>query len=190
MYSNGLLPRESESHENLKGEKGDQGIGFKLTDDGNYNMQNKKITNLANPTNVQDSVNYMTMKAQTLLLDGSNHMTGQLNMNGKNIINSGDIIMNNKLVKQMGNPVGDQDAVNLLTLNNTKQELKTTIDNKINKNTDIDMTSHKIFGLENNPDHIIVKDVKSVVNKEYLNLKFLKKDKDGNYFDLKGQVKQ
>ena len=138
-------------------------------------MQNKKITNLANPTNAQDSVNYMTMEAQTLLLDGSNHMSGN------EIINSGNIIMNNKLVKQLGNPTGDQDAVNLLTLNNTKQELKTTIDNKLNKNTDIDMTNHKIFGLENNPDHkfddeysIIVKDVSSVVNKEYINTKCLK----------------
>ena len=135
------------------------------------------------------------MEAQTLLLDGSNHMVGHLNMSGNEIINSGNIIMNNKLVKQLGNPTGDQDAVNLLTLNNTKQELKTTIDNKLNKNTDIDMTSHKIFGLENNPDHkfddeysIIIKDVNSVVNKEYINTKCLKISADETYFDLKGQL--
>ena len=35
----------------------------------------------------------------------------------------------------------------------------------------------------------MVKDIKSAVNKEYLNSKFLKKDgKDGNYFDLKQKV--
>ena len=31
----------------------------------------------------------------------------------------------------------------------------------------------------------MIKNLKSDVNKEYLNSKFLKKDKDGNYFDLK-----
>jgi len=33
-----------------------------------------------------------------------------------------------------------------------------------------------------------VKDLKKAVNKEYLNGKFLKKDENGNYFDLKGAV--
>ena len=34
----------------------------------------------------------------------------------------------------------------------------------------------------------IVKHLKSAVNKEYLNAKFLKKDKDDNYFDLRQNV--
>lgn len=34
----------------------------------------------------------------------------------------------------------------------------------------------------------MVKDLKSAVDKEYLNSKFLKKDKDGSYFDLKQKV--
>ena len=33
-----------------------------------------------------------------------------------------------------------------------------------------------------------VKDLKSAVNKEYLNENFLKKDAKGNYFDLQGNV--
>ena len=44
-YSNGLLPNQSSDcrlQGNSKGERGDQGIGFKLTDNGNYDMQNKK----------------------------------------------------------------------------------------------------------------------------------------------------
>ena len=38
---------------------------------------------------------------------------------------------------------------------------------------------------EDDPYEIRVKDLYSAVNKEYLNEKFLKVDKDGNYFDLK-----
>ena len=33
----------------MKGEKGDPGIGFKLTSDGNYDLQNKKVFNLDTP---------------------------------------------------------------------------------------------------------------------------------------------
>ena len=54
------------------------------------------------------------------------------------------------------------------------------------------MGKNKIFSLETQDDHKvddayedIVKDLKSAVNKEYLNEKFLKVDKDGNDFDLK-----
>ena len=64
-------------------QSGKPGIGFHLTENGDYDMQHKKISNLADPTNGQDSVNYMTMKAQALLLDGSNHMVYHLNMGGK-----------------------------------------------------------------------------------------------------------
>ena len=57
---------------------------------------------------------------------------------------------------------------------------------------DLDVNNNKILSLETQTDHKvddayedIVKDLKSAVNKEYLNEKFLKVDKDGNYFDLK-----
>ena len=78
----------------MKGEKGNAGIGFKLTFDGNYNLQNKKVFNLDTPDD---------------------------------------------------HKVGDD-------------------------------------------YNIRVRDLKSAVNKEYLNDKFLKKDENGNYFDLKGSV--
>ena len=56
----------------------------------------------------------------------------------------------------------------------------------------LDMDNNKILKIENLTDHKdddpyedIVKDLKSAVNKEYLNEKFLKVDKDGNDFNLK-----
>ena len=56
----------------------------------------------------------------------------------------------------------------------------------------LDMDNNKILKIENLTDHKdddlyedIVEDLKSAVNKEYLNEKFLKVDKDGNHFNLK-----
>lgn len=60
---------------------------------------------------------------------------------------------------------------------------------------DYDMRNKQVYNLDNPDDHKAdddyntkVQDLKSPVNKEYLNDKFLKKDKDGDYFDLKQQV--
>ena len=58
--------------------------------------------------------------------------------------------------------------------------------------SDLDMDNNHILSVKNLNDYKIddayevrVRDLKSVVNKEYLNEKFLKVDKNGNYFDLK-----
>ena len=57
------------------------------------------------------------------------------------------------------------------------------------------MGTNHILSVENLNDHKvddayddIVRDLRSAVNKEYLNEKFLKVDKDGNYFDLKQNI--
>ena len=58
--------------------------------------------------------------------------------------------------------------------------------------SDLDMDNNHILSVKNLNDHKVddayevrVRDLGSVVNKEYLNEKFLKVDKDGYYFDLK-----
>ena len=57
---------------------------------------------------------------------------------------------------------------------------------------DLDMDENHILSVKNLNDYKVddayevrVRDLGSAVNKEYLNEKFLKVDKDGNYFDLK-----
>ena len=42
----------------LPGQKGDPGIGFKLTDDGNFDLDNKQMKNLSGGTDKSDAVNY------------------------------------------------------------------------------------------------------------------------------------
>ena len=41
----------------LPGQKGDPGIGFKLTADGNFDLDNKQMKNLSGGTDKSDAVN-------------------------------------------------------------------------------------------------------------------------------------
>ena len=59
----------------------------------------------------------------------------------------------------------------------------------------LDMDTNHILSVENLTDYKVddpidyrIKDLKSVVNKEYINNKFLKKDANNNDFDLKGNI--
>ena len=53
-FSNGLL--SSKSEKNQKGEKGDKGVGFRLTADRHFHLENKRLTNLAQPVDNNDAV--------------------------------------------------------------------------------------------------------------------------------------
>ena len=147
-----------------------------------------------------------------LKLDGSKAMTGNLNMGNKNITNtnkittrsidlSGPIDMFNNRIIGVRDGIYDKHAVNkqqLDAVNNSKAD-KTQLVNYLlrdGSNTmtgDLDIDEHHILSVKNLTDHKvddaysdIVKDLKSVVNKEYLNQNFLKIK--GNYFDLNQKV--
>jgi len=47
----------SKNGQGFKQIRGPPGVGFKLTDNGDYDIQYKKIVNLANGTNSQDAIN-------------------------------------------------------------------------------------------------------------------------------------
>ena len=55
-YSNGLLPSTSTSTN--EPQRGLPGIGFKLTADGNFDLDNKQMKNLSGGTDKSDAVNY------------------------------------------------------------------------------------------------------------------------------------
>ena len=72
--------------------KGLPGVGFKLTSDGDYDISNKKLTNVASPQTNNDASTKSYVDSEvfkTLKLDGSNVMTGALNMNNRRIENVG-----------------------------------------------------------------------------------------------------
>ena len=147
-----------------------------------------------------------------LKLDGSKAMTGNLDMGNKNITNtnkittraidlSGPIDMFNNRIIGVRDGIYDKHAVNkqqLDAVKNLKAD-KTQLANYLlrdGSNTmtgDLDINEHYILSVKNLTDHKvddaysdIVKDLKSVVNKEYLNQNFLKIN--GNYFDLNQKV--
>ena len=47
---------------NIEGSRGPPGIGFKVTADGHYDMENKKICNVAEPQQPSDVVNLETLR--------------------------------------------------------------------------------------------------------------------------------
>ena len=131
-----------------------------------------------------------------------------------------DIHMNDRKIKNLGDPVDDGDGTNKKYVDTANSMQNIAIADKANKSYvdgekakvhidttpllprngsrsmfgDLDMDGNHILSVENlddykdtDPYEYRVKDVKSVVNKEYLNEKFLKKvDKDGReYYDLK-----
>ena len=92
-YSNGKLPEDTMSHDRITEIiKGLRGVGFKLTSDGDYDISNKKLTNVASPQTNNDASTKSYVDSEvfkTLKLDGSNAMTGALNMNNRRIENVG-----------------------------------------------------------------------------------------------------
>ena len=78
-----------------QGQRGPPGVGFKLTSDGNYDVDNKKLTNVATPTTNADAAtkkyidDHIGNVHQTgyLKKDGSVAMTGDLNVGGHKITN-------------------------------------------------------------------------------------------------------
>ena len=110
--------------------------GFKLDKNNNYDMQQKRLANLAEAVDVADAVTKHQMEVglankvdstSVLLLDGRNHMTGDLDMRGNKIILPGKIDMNRKLITNLATDQNqDLSAVNMTTL-------KQKVDEKLSK---------------------------------------------------------
>ena len=54
-YSNGQLETSSGTGWGERGEPGLPGIGFNLTDDGNFDLDSKRLTDVADPVDDQDA---------------------------------------------------------------------------------------------------------------------------------------
>ena len=76
-HSNRLLPTSSSTTSQQRGLPGLPGVGFKLTDDGNYDIDGKRLTNVGEPTGDGDAKTkkYVDQnksnKSDVILRDGS-----------------------------------------------------------------------------------------------------------------------
>ena len=175
-----------------RGTVGRPGIGFKLTDTGDYDMQNKKLVNVDEGENNQDVVNKHQLdvglqtkpnKTDVLLLDGTTHMVGDLNLRGNKIILPGEIQMDRKLITNLDTDENqDLSAVNMITLKN-KVEPKADKGycdyNFLNRQKGgvimgpLSMNQNDLIGIPDTP-----KFGYSAVNKNYVDGEFVKKTGD------------
>ena len=170
-YSNGLLSDQSYQTANKYAQRGLPGVGFKLTDTGDYDMQNKKLVNVDEGENNQDVVNKHQLdvglqtkpnKTDVLLLDGTTHMIGDLDLRGNKIILPGEIQMDQKLITNLDTDENqDLSAVNMITLKNKVEPKadKDYVDFEITKqNASINNTFVKKTGDQMNGDLILPHD--------------------------------
>ena len=105
------------------------------------------------------------------------------------------------MVSGLGDPQNDTDATNKRYIDTEIANLHVDAspllprDGSRKMTGDLNMDDNHILFVDNLTDYkeddplpVRVKDLKSVVNKEYLNTKFLKKDKNDNDFDLKQNI--
>ena len=134
-------------------------------------MQNKKIVNVDEGDNNQDVVNKHQLdvglqtkpnKTDVLLLDGTTHMVGDLNLRGNKIILPGEIQMDRKLITNLDTDENqDLSAVNMITLKNKVEPKadKDYVDFEITKqNALINNTFVKKTGDQMNGDLILPHD--------------------------------
>ena len=134
-FSNGQLESSSTSGRGEKGDPGLPGIGFSLTDDGNFDIDSKRLTEVAAPIDNNDAATkeYVDNNLPAIDLspylkrDGTTSMTGHLNMN-------------NHKISDLEDATNDNDAVPL------KQLKEMTTDHRTNYHLQSSFTFYKDFG--------------------------------------------
>ena len=124
--------RYSDVHEYIKNfNQQTQSGGLKLDVNNNYDIEGKRLANVGQGVNDDDAVvmqqiasldtsfetKLTQLKADSLQIDGSSHMTGDLDLRGNKLINPGEIEMNRKLITNLNTDENnDLSAVNMITL--------------------------------------------------------------------------
>ena len=75
-FSNGLLSSKSEKSQ--KEEKGEKGMGFSLTADRRFHLENKRLTNLAPPVDNNDAMTKKHLPDALKVKAGTNYFNNEL----------------------------------------------------------------------------------------------------------------
>ena len=123
--------RYSDVHEYIKNFNQQTQSGLKLDVNNNYDIEGKRLANVGQGVDDDDAVvmqqiasldtgfetKLAQLKADSLQIDGSSHMTGDLDLRGQKLINPGEIEMNRKLITNLNTDEdNDLSAVNMITL--------------------------------------------------------------------------
>ena len=94
--------------------------GLKLDVNNNYDIEGKRLANVGQGVEDNDATNMSQLtqlKSDSLQVDGSSHMSGDLDLRGNKLILPGEINMNRKLIKDLDTDKNDDlSAVNMVTL--------------------------------------------------------------------------
>ena len=114
------IGRYSDIHEYIKNFKEQTQSGLKLDVNNNYDIEGKRLANVGQAVDADDAVvkkQLAQVKADSLQVDGSSHMTGDLDLRGNKLILPGEINMNRKLITNLDVDENDDfSAVNMVTL--------------------------------------------------------------------------
>ena len=123
--------RYSDVHEYIKNFNQQTQSGLKLDANNNYDIEGKRLANVGQGVEADDVVvmhqmesfdtdfetKLAQLKADSLQIDGSSHMTGDLDLRGQKLINPGEIEMNRKQITNLDTDEdNDLSAVNMITL--------------------------------------------------------------------------
>ena len=123
--------RYSDIHEYIKNFNQQTQSGLKLDVNNNYDIEGKRLANVGQGVDDDDAVvmhqfasldsvletKLAQLKADSLQVDGSSHMTGDLDLRGNKLILPGEINMNRKLITNLDTDENnDLSAVNMITL--------------------------------------------------------------------------
>ena len=123
--------RYSDVHEYIKNFSQQTQSGLKLDANNNYDIEGKRLANVGQGIDADDAVvmhqmasldtgletKLSQLKADSLQVDGSSHMTGDLDLRGQKLILPGEINMNRKLITNLDTDENnDLSAVNMITL--------------------------------------------------------------------------
>ena len=138
-YSNGQVQSSSDSGKAQKGDPGLPGIGFNLTDDGNFDLDGKRLTDVADPVDNGDAVTKgyfdtknsrqniaINSKAEKAYVDSENS-TQDITINSKADKNkvllldgsqsmNANLNMDNQRITNVANATDNDDAVNFSQL--------------------------------------------------------------------------
>ena len=118
-------------HEYIKNFSQQTQSGLKLDANNNYDIEGKRLANVGQGIDADDAVvmhqmasldtgletKLSQLKADSLQVDGSSHMTGDLDLRGQKLILPGEINMNRKLITNLDTDENnDLSAVNMITL--------------------------------------------------------------------------
>ena len=125
------IGRYSDIREYIKNFKEQTQSGLKLDANNNYDIEGKRLANVGQGVDDYDAVvmhqmasldtgletKLTQLKADSLQVDGSSHMTGDLDLRGNKLIHPGEIQMDRKLITNLDTDEdNDLSAVNMITL--------------------------------------------------------------------------